>query len=576
MRKIRFKFVALAAIVLSVASLGSCSDSDDDPESAASVITGKSSWQKDQEALASASAAYPHWQRLSSSFSFLVESATASTISFEGADDADGPLVSLFQTDVNNWYPTKIFNYLYVSISDANRTIAAAGSSYANATLSQATIDLALGRALFIRGLAYLYLVELWGEVPLILTADNPSTAEQTTRKSIDEVYAQVVKDLAEAEALLPAYDQIHSNPSKGAANAILARAYLQWASKPLSQSEVAAIALAKTDPAAPSWNSERLQKAVEYANKVIESGNYSLEQDFASLWGVKAENRSTEHIFTIHHDGDDLGDAQGNHQTHCPFTFRFDLYEDNHIGPSDIKLLDRFSDSDKRKKWSIITSLYNIDEKIGVDSPNVITNYRKYDYVFPVTSPRISKYIHRSSSFVDAAPSTQDGQPNNINRIEIRYAEVLLIKAEALLNLGRAGEALAPVNQLRQRAGLSNLSALTQDALENEWYLELFFEQKEWLNLTRWRKLISNVLTEVPKYEYYNSDYASVASITASKGAETDGTNGTVKTNYPFFAKIYKHLHSKTDRVSGKFYRFPIPKGLSGNDLGIEQNPGY
>jgi hypothetical protein len=558
--------------VLSVVSFGSCSD-DNDP---APVVTGKSSWNKDQEALASAAASYPHWQRLSSSFSFLVESATASTISFEGADDADGPLVSLFQTDVNNWYPTKIFNYLYVSISDANRTIAQADSSYASGSLSQNTIDVSRGRALFIRGLAYLYLVELWGEVPLILTANNPSAQEQTARKSIDEVYTQIAKDLTEAEALLPAYEQIRSNPSKGAANAILARAYLQWAGKPLSQSEVAAIATNKTDPAAPSWDSEKLQKAVEYADKVISSGDYSLEPNFADLWGVKAENRSAEHIFTIHHDGDDRGDAQGNHQTHCPFTFRFDLYEDNHIGPSDITLLDRFADNDTRKKWSIISSLYNIDEKIGKADPNVIENYRKYDYVFPVTSPRISKYIHRSPSFAEAAYSKEEGQPNNINRIEIRYAEVLLIKAEALLNLSRASEALAPVNQLRQRAGLSNLSALTQAALENEWYLELFFEQKEWLNLVRWRKLVSNVLTETPKYEYYRSDYANVASIVASKGAESDGTNGTVKTNYPFFAKIYKHLHSKTENVSGKFYRFPIPKGLSGNDLGITQNPGY
>ncbi|MDR1225922.1 MAG: RagB/SusD family nutrient uptake outer membrane protein [Prevotellaceae bacterium] len=573
MKKTRFKLVALAAIVLSVATLISCSD--DDPTAVAPVITGPSSWTRDKEALASAAAAYPHWQRLSSSFSFLVESATASTISFEGPDSDPGPLVSLFQTDVNNWYPTKIFNYLYVSISDANRTVAQADSSFANENLSQATIDLARGRALFIRGLAYLYLVELWGEVPLILTANNPSTAEQTTRQPIEKVYTQIIKDLTEAEALLPAYEQTHSNPSKGAANAILARAYLQWASKPLSQSEVAAIALAKNDPAAPSWDSEKLQNAVAYANKVINSGNYSLEPNFADLWGVKAENRSAEHIFTIHHDGDDLGDLQGNHQTHCPFTERFDLYVDNHIGPSDVTLVDRFSDSDTRKKWSIITSLYNIDEEIGSADPDVIENYKRYEFIFPVTSPRISKYIHRSPKFPEAAYSTEGEQPNNINRIEIRYAEVLLIKAEALLNLGRAGEALTPVNQLRQRAGLSNLSALTQDALENEWYLELFFEQKEWLNLTRWRKLVSSVLTEVPQYEYYKSDYASVATIIAAKGPENDGTNGT-KTNYPFFAKIYKHLHSKTDRVSGKFYRFPIPKGLSGNDLGIEQNPGY
>jgi hypothetical protein len=564
-----FRVVAVVVITISSAALFSCSDDD------ASVIQGESKWQSEQQAIASASAAYPPWQRLSSSFSFLLESATASTISFEGADDADGPLVSLFETDVNNWYPTKIFNYLYVSIGEANNAIAAADSSHATESLPQATIDLARARAKFIRGLGYSRLVELWGEVPLILSG-NPTQEERTARKSIDEVYTQIVKDLAEAQEGLPGFDPVRSNPSKGAVDAILARVYLQWASKPLSQSEVEAIKAAKKDPASPSWDNDKLQKAVEYADKVIDGGNFRLEANFADIWGVKAEDRSAEHIFTIHHDGDNNGDTQGNHQTHCPFTFRFDLYEDNHIGPSDVTLLNRFSDNDKRKKWSIIDSLYNIDEKTGKADPDVIGNYKVYNYKFPVTSPRISKFIHRNSAFEDAAPSTEDGQPNNINRIEIRYAEVLLIKAEALLNLGQASAALAPVNQLRQRAGLSALSSLTQESLENEWYLELFFEQREWVNLTRWRKLISNVLDVTPTYEYYKNDYQTIESISAKFGAANDGTGGSVKTNYAFFAKIYKHLHSKTENVAGKFYRFPIPKGLTGNDLGIAQNPGY
>lgn len=563
-----FKCVAMTAIAINSAAFFSCGDDDDD----APVIQGESKWQNEQQAIAAASAAYPPWQRLSSSFSFLLESATASTISFEGADDTDGPLVSLFKTDVNNWYPTKIFNYLYVSIGEANNAIASADSSYVTTNLSQATIDLARARAKFIRGLAYSRLVELWGEVPLILSS-NPTQTERTTRKSIDEVYTQIVKDFTEAAEGLPGFDQIRSNPSRSAADAILARVYLQWASKPLSQNEVAAIAAVRQDPASAAWDGDKLQKALEYAEKVISSGNYKLEDDFADIWGVIAEDRSPEHIFTIHHDGDYKGDAQGNHQTHCPFTFGFDLYEDNHIGPSDVTLLERFSSNDKRKKWSIISSLYNYDEKIGEVEPDVITNYKRYDFAFPVTTPRISKFIHRSADFEDAAQdqdATYTKQPNNINRIEIRYAEVLLVKAEALLKLGRASEALGPINQLRQRAGLATLSSLNQEALENEWYLELFFEQREWVNLVRWRKLVSNVSDVTPTYEYYKSEYASVESIAAAFGPENEVTN------YPFFAKIHKHLRSKTDNVTGKFYRFPIPKGLEGNDLGITQNPGY
>ncbi len=572
--KKHFNYAAAVAVAAGSLALFSCKENA--PETPPTVITGESSWKSDQEALATANAAYPPWQRLSSSFSFLLESATEHTVSFEGADTEAGPLVSLFNLDVNNWYPTKIFNYLYVSIGEANRTIEKADSSYVGVNLSEATIKTARGRAKFIRGLGYAYLTNLWGEVPLILKT-SATQPERTTRRPIDDVYAQIVKDLTEAEAELPGYDQIRSNPSKGAANAILARAYLTWASKPLSQAELAAIATTKKDPAAATWDQAKLQKAVEYADKVINSGNYKLEADFESNFGVPAENRSAEHVFTIHHDGDGLGDAQGNHQTHCPFTFRFDLYADNHIGPADVTLLDRFSDSDKRKHYSLFTQLYNQDERVATSSPAKPTDYKRYDYIYPVTSPRIGKFVHRNSSAAlrDVAPGSEAGQPNNINRIEIRYAEVLLIKAEALLQLGKAAEAAQVVNQLRQRAGLGNLTTLTQKDLEDEWYHELYFEQRHWSNLTRWRKLVSTVLAEVPAFEYYKDDYKSVESQVAKFGPENSGATG-VKTNYPFFAKIYKHLHSKTDRISGKFYRFPIPKGLSGNDLGIAQNPGY
>jgi len=567
----RFNYLLLAALAAGASVFSSCEKSNPGDEN---VVKGGTEWGSDQEALASANAAYPPWQRLSSSFSFLLESATEHTISFEGTDDEAGPLVSQFRTDANNWYPTKVFNYLYVSIGEANRTIAKADAVSAGGALSQDGIDLARARAKFIRGLAYLYLVDLWGEVPLILSA-APTQEEQTARRPIDEVFAQIVKDLTEAEADLPAFDRTRSNPSKGAANAILSRAYLTWASKPLSHAGVAAIAGTKADPPQQNWDESRLQKVVEYADKVISSGNFALEADFEKNYGVPAENVAKEHIFTIHHDGDELGDLQGNHQTHCPFTFRFDLYQDNHIGPADATLLDRFADSDKRKHFSLFTRLHNQDEPLS-PNPTKTADYKGYDYVFPATSPRIGKFVHRNAQLSDVAPGSEAGQPNNINRIEIRYAEVLLNKAEALLNLGRAAEAAQALNPLRTRAGLESYGVLTQEDLEKEWYLELFFEQRHWSNLVRWKKLVATVLEDVPQFEYYKDEYRSVESIAAKFGPESEGSAGKVRTNYPFFAKVHKHLRAKTENVGGRFYRFPIPKGLSGNDLGIVQNPGY
>jgi hypothetical protein len=558
--------IFLSAAILS-AALYSCSN-DDGSEAEENVITTEVV-KTEREAQALGNGVYAPLQTLSSSFSFLLESTSETTISFEGVETKEGPLASRLETDPANWYTEKIYTRLYYSIGAANTAIEKLDSSKVTAQLSQATKDLVKARVKFIRALDYLYLVQLYGEAPLVLSTATPVN---TTRNAIDEVYAQIIKDLTEAEEVLPDYDIIRSNPSKGAANGLLARAYLTWGQNPLSQSEVAAIAGGTTDPA-HSVNNERLTKAVEYADKVINSGNYALLDDYNRNFGVGGENQGTEHIFTIHHDGDGI-DEQGNHQTHCPFTERFDLWTDNHIGPADVTLVDIFDSSDKRKLYSIVTELYNADEVVSTNP----TVYKKYEYVFPVTSPRFGKFIHRQSyaeSGRTVAPSTQDGQPNNINRIELRYAEVLLYKAEALLFLNRATEALPLVNQLRTRAGVAPLATLTAADLYKEWYLELSFEQKQWTNLVRWKTLISTILTRVPTYEYYKDDYKDENAVKAkAKALNPDIADNDI--NAAFFAKIYKHLHAKVDNIKGKHYRFPIPTN-GGTNAGVSpQNPGY
>jgi hypothetical protein len=563
------KSIFLAVLGLSFAFYSCGDDNDSENIITTEVVTTNA------EAEALGSAVYGPLQRLSSSFSFLIELATESTISFEGPEDRGAPVISRFEHaaktgfDVPHDYPDKLFSRLYESIGNSNIAIESLSSAEVTNELSQATKDLVIARVKFTRALSYHYLVQLYGEVPLRLTTANPPV---TTRSSIDEVYAQIVKDLTEAEAVLPLDDSNKVNPSKGAANAILARVYLAWASKPLSQAEVEAIKNAKVDPQAPEWNTERLNKSLEYANKVINSGKYSLLPDYNKNFGLGGQN-GDEHIYTIHHDGDGI-DAQGNHQSHCTFTNRFtDLTADFHIGPADITLLDRYDNADKRKLLTYTTRLFNTDE-----------DNKEYKWEFPVTTSLYGKWIHRSGygttggiPTIESASGSADAQLNNINRIEIRYAEVLLIKAEALFFLNRATEALPLINQLRERAfgdASHNLTSLTKEDLFKEWELELNFEQKRWTNLVRWRTLIATVHT-VNQFEYFKEDYKDNASVIA-KAKSLNSATQDKEVNAAFFAKIYKHLHAKYNNVKGTHYRFPIPQ-LSGLELGVtQQNPGY
>lgn len=551
MKKKLFFPIVLSALFSTV--LFSCSDDNNEPSNGG----GNTSTVKTKaEAEALANAVYGPLQTLSSSYTFLLESATETTISFEEVDDTkDGPQVSVFETTPSNWYSIKVFNRLYKSIGAANLAIEEISTATTNSNLTDTDKALLVARAKFIRGYSYFQLVQLFGEIPLVLT----SKSTERTRASIDVVYDQIIKDLTDALPNLPEFDSNKSNPSQGAVNTILAKVYLTWGQKPLSQTEISSIS-GTTDPVKPTPDVDKLQKAVEYANKVIDSKRYQLLDDYNTIWGVANEN-NTEVIFSIHHDGDGI-DAQGNHQTHCGFTWPKSARTDPHISYADITLENRIPDAnDTRKLFSYATRVEYTDAVVDT-------------LTWPVSIVRPGKWIHRTN---DGTYRALDEQPNNIDHIDFRYAEVLLIKAEALFFSNKASEALPIVNEVRKRAFGGHyehggkLSALTKEDLFNEWDYEFAFEQKHWLNLVRWRTLLSQVKNTVPNYEYYKAEYKSAATI---KAAFPEIAN---KINAAFYARVHSHLHAKVDNLHGKFYRFPIPLSEDYTSLGITpQNPGY
>lgn len=553
MRKINF-IRTLATVVFTAAALTSCSSDDDNNTGGGNGGVIDNPVTSDATALSTVNGVYSQWQPLSSSFTFIIELNSNNLISFEGEENEAGPLNSRFEQAADTWYQVKLFNKLLLSISSDNENITLVNDAFEKGNVTQAGYNAAVGKAKLLRGLAYLYLVQLWGEVP-VFTEAGGSTTE---RKPIDEVYEQIVSDLTDAESLLNDYNGDPVTPSKQAAEALLARAYLAWGDNPLSEAEVATIANGQTDPAF-TFTASRLEKAVEYADKVIGSGLLALDPDYSKLFGRDYESNkrgTNEHLFTIKHDGD-ANDAQGNHQTHCSWTFPFQNgengqgFNENHTEVADIDLYDNWKaeqPNDKRLEKTYFTSLVNPEDG------------KTYTYYSPVYTPINGKGVDQSYADAENLEITQ----NSIDRIEVRYAEVLLIKAEALVQLGRANEAAAPFNQLRQRAGIETVSAPTFDEIKREWDYEFTYEQKKLLNTYRWKNLIASV-RKVSGYEHFDDSYA-------IEGAT--GRDGSTVSS--FFAKIHKHLVAKYNNVRGRHYRQPIPTGLSGENLGITQNPGY
>ena len=541
---------AIAATIL--AGFSSC-DKNNDEVVERRIIDENNVVDDDASAVALVNGIYAHWQPLSSSFSFIIELNSNKLISFEGTEDKEGPLNSRFEQGPDTWYQIKIFNHLLLGVAQANDAIITINNSKALGKVSEAGYNAAVGKAKFLRGLANLKLAQLWGEIP-VFTEEGGSTTE---RQSLDKVFAQIIKDLTDAESLLLNYNGDPRIPSKQAAQALLARTYLVLGDNPLTYDQVAAIASTQTDPeftTTPAY----LEKAVEYADKVINSGLLALAPDFSKLYGRDYESNKlgqNEHLFTIAHDGDKV-DAQGNHQTHCSWTFPFQngqngkRYSQNHTEVADDDLYDDWKaeqPNDKRLAKTYLTEVFNPEDSLT------------YKYYSPVYTPVNGKGVDQS---YDNSENLEIKQ-NSVDRIEIRYAEVLLIKAEALVQLGRVAEAVAPFNQLRTRAGIASVTAntLNLEVIKREWDYEFTYEQFSLYNNLRWKDLITSV-KKVSHYKHFADDWE-------DKQEFTDAER-------QYFEKVHNHLKAKYNNVKGRNYRQPIPLGLSREDLGIAQNPGF
>ena len=553
MKKKQLLFAALVAVATTIGLSACSSDNEDDNNSGGNQIDETNVVNDDASALSLVNGVYSHWQPLSSSFSFIIELNSNKLISFEGEESEAGPVNSRFEQEPTTWYQIKIFNHLLLGIAQDNEAITTISNSLKLGKVTQNGYNAAVGKAKFLRALAYLKLVQLWGEVP-VFTEEGGST---TDRQSIDNVLTQVVNDLTDAEKLLLDYNGDPRVPSKQAAQALLARTYLVWGDNPLTAEQVQAIAATQTDPAFTKTDS-RLEKAVEYADKVIKSGKLGLDPEYNKLWGREYESNkrhTNEHLFTIAHDGD-RNDAQGNHQTHCSWTFPFQNgengngYSQNHTEVADDNLYDDWKKEQPNDK--------RLAETYFIEVKNPETGLTHH-YYSPIYTPINGKGVDQSYEDAENLEITQ----NSVDRIEIRYAEVLLIKAEALVQLGRNTEAAEPFNQLRKRAGIATVSAPTFEQIKREWDYEFTYEQFSVLNSYRWKDLISSV-KQVKNYKHFADDWKTSLGQTYNSDQEA------------YFQKVHNHLVAKYNNVRGRHYRQPIPTGLHGEDLGINQNPGY
>lgn len=342
------------------------------------------------------------------------------------SDDAEkGSTPSDFTpiTELKTWTATPsngiiatLWSHSFTGIGRANTVI----NNVDGGTIDAALKSRLKGEALFFRAYNYFYLVRLFGGVPLFEQAVLPTDAANVKRSSIADTYAFIEKDLKAAAALLPEKNAYAASDNgrvtKGAANAYLARVILYE--------------LGTVNAASHTW-----QDVYDLTSTVISSSQYSLEPNYAAIHQEVAEN-GVESIFEIQFavspegygpikTGTTNNVFQNNRKT---FGYGFN-------NPTQ-GLYNEFESNDPRQ---LVTFIKDQDIVLGI--------LNKVDL-----SENDTGFLSRKVAII--APPQNKASGQNIRKL--RYADVLLMKAEAAAQLGKSSEAIALVNQVRDRARAS------------------------------------------------------------------------------------------------------------------------
>lgn len=502
------KLIYALSIILSIA-FTSCNDLDVVP---IGQLSDGNFPATDNDAIAVTNAIYYPNIRISTALGYVIDLTTELEANAENTNSG-GYLLGVMEWEPNNSYVGSVWDRLYDIVTRANDVVDKIG------TAETVTPDLKkrlVGEAKFLRAYAYFYLVQLWGEIPLAL---HNAGEVNKPRTAVNEVYNQIISDLKDAAEALPTNAEYaaadRGRATKGAAYAYLSKVYLVWGQV--------------DDSADAATKKERYTESVRYADLVT---GYSLEEIFLDNWS-KTNRNGKEAIFSVQHlQGEYAAGDGGNHLVHCSFANGYSNTNLPHVYSTSDKWYNDFDDRDQRKKGTYAKELYN----------------PKGDSIFVFNRVRYRKYI-------DTTDVVSSANLRDINRTVIRYAEVLLLKAEAINERDGKPDAAAyeAINQVRRRAFRHfPVSAPSTDDLpagldyagfkekiQQERVFELTYEQNRWTDLVRWRILVKTLKESVSK-GYISSEY------------------------------------HKQD-VKTFYYRFPIPKGERDiNPDGLWQNYGY
>jgi tetratricopeptide (TPR) repeat protein len=348
--------------------------------------------------------------------------------------------VSVYNLSATDTYVSGFWNVLYTGINRANTLLEA----LEKADVPAEKRDQIKGQALVLRAYYYFMLGEHWGDVPMRLTPTVSSVDVNLPKTPLAEVYAQVVKDLETAEALLPQAGTYGGNSSgrisKNTAQGMLARVNLTWAGSPLK-------------------NQSRYAEALKWSKKVITTGDNNLNPDYTD--NFIREARDEYYDKELMWEVEFYGNVTDTHREQGFVGVRNGVRTDN--GNVQNVIYPGFSYAFLRPTGTLF-NLYEVYDPVSLATKDlrrerVIAPYDWLDAVNPIV-----KQLKTTAQIYDRWPGKwrRDEEKllprfkngNGTNFPILRYADVLLMFAEAENEVnGPTADAYNAINEVRRRA---------------------------------------------------------------------------------------------------------------------------
>ncbi len=461
------------------------------------------------------------------------------------------------------WFVTRTWQNLFKSIGRANVALRAVNS------LSDADFPdkkVRLGELKFLRAHSYFTMKRLYKNIPIFdETVSDEDVLKTSNELSTEESWNKIAADFQFAIDNLPETQQLIGRANKSAAQAYLARVRLYQAYEQNATHKVINI------------NATRLQEVVTLTQAVISSGKYALSADIANNFLPETEN-GPESIFAIQftiNDGttsgrmsyeDGLNYPHGAPQYGC---CGFHAPSQNLVNAhtTDANGLPNFETfNNSIADLNVVTVDPRLDHTVGIDG-----HPYKYDNTKPfsnswVRDPGVYGNFHSmryqqlatSSSYFKLGPFMGTAKNYDI----LRYDDILLMQAEAYIELGQQDKALPLINQIRARAAASTgrlkkadgtfaskyntkeypSAGWTKDyarkALQWERRLEFATEGPRFFDLVRWG-IAEPILNAYINIEKVRRPFLATAKFTAGRDeylpipqSEITFTNGLYKQN--------------------------------------------